>query len=116
MNNSRTPERHPVRKIAGFLVGNWPARIYLVVVAASIAFAVIATVVDSNPDASFAGVWPFFATMPWSLLLIGLVPDSEGLAAQSVLVGILAVGTLANLATIGWLVNLVRGPSAAPAR
>jgi hypothetical protein len=92
------PEPHLVRKITRFLFGSWAAWIYLAVVAASIVFAVVSVATDTGEGANLAGVWPFFATMPWSLVFIGVI----------------VVSALANLATIGALMHVIRRAPAAP--
>jgi hypothetical protein len=116
-NNPVAPRSEPnlVRKITHFLFGSWAAWIYLGVVAASIAFAVISIVTDTGEGPNLAGVWPFFATMPWSLLFIGVIaevvadnPDAGW--TSFALVGVVAFSALANLATIGGLMHVIRRP------
>jgi hypothetical protein len=111
-------EPHLVRKITHFLFGSWAAWIYLAVVAASIAFAVISLATDDGESgANFAGVWPFFATMPWSLVFIGVIAETvagnpDAGWASAALIGVVAVSALANLATIGGLMHVIRRPPA----
>ena len=108
---NRPSERHLVRKVSHFLFGSWAAWIYLALVAASIGYAVISLATDSGDDPNFAGVWPFFATMPWSLVFIGFVAEtSDSISATYWLVGIVAISALANLATIGGLMHVIRRP------
>jgi len=108
-NTEQTPPgRPPILRIAGFLVGNWPSRIYLALVLASVLFAVASITTYQGSDANLAAVWPILMTLPWTLLFIWLVPDSGGVGAALALVGIVTVATLLNMAIISWLVRLVR--------
>ncbi|MET7854373.1 hypothetical protein AB0D78_22435 [Streptomyces avermitilis] len=56
-------------------VDNWLARGYLVVVAASLGFFLYAAYV--SPDPGFAGIWPFMATAPLSILALPLPTLAE---------------------------------------
>lgn len=100
-----------VRKTAGFLFGSRLAWIYLAVVVASVAFTVISIATDTSGDPNFAAVWPFFATMPWSLIFAGFVPETSNIVSSpTALIGVVVVSTLANLATIGAFVHVIRSP------
>ena len=71
------PAQRRLRTTTRFLVGNWPARVYLALVLGTVVYAVLAGSIGDRPDASLAGVWPFLATAPTSVALIGLVPDQQ---------------------------------------
>ena len=91
---------------------NWVSRAYLLVFAALMVWVIVDTDVVVHPDASFAGVWPFFLTLPTSLLLLQL-PDLDG---WGLLAG-LTVAALVNATLLGLLVRVVRRPGAgAPGR
>jgi hypothetical protein len=79
---------------------NWVSRGYLLVFAALLVWVVVDGLAASPPDASLAGVWPFFWTLPTSLLLLPL-PGVEG---WILLVG-LAVAALVNATLLGLLVR-----------
>ena len=107
-NLDASERRHPARTVAGFLFGSVAAWLYLALVAASVVFTVIALTVAPSDDANFAAVWPLFATMPWSLILISFVPELSQHTGGLALIGIVVVSALANLATIGALMHVIR--------
>ncbi len=82
---------------------NWVSRAYLLLFAALLVWVIVDTDVVVHPDASFAGVWPFFLALPTSLLLLQL-PDLDG---WGLLAG-LTVAALVNATLLGLLVRVVR--------
>ncbi|GIF51789.1 hypothetical protein DFJ67_1660 [Asanoa ferruginea] len=77
-----------------FPIDNWPSRIYLLLVAAAVAFAAVDSALTS-PDASFSAIYMLILTAPISLL------------AAIPLVGV-AIGALVNATVIGALAHLAR--------
>ena len=113
---TRTATGHRLRSAAGFLAGNWPARLYLTLVAGTVVYAALAGSLGDQPDAGLAGVWPFLAAAPGSLVLIGLVPES-GPRAGVGLLAVLVAGVLINTAIISALVHVTLDQDAGlPAR
>ncbi|WP_405862535.1 hypothetical protein OG407_29205 [Streptomyces sp. NBC_01515] len=97
-----------LRTLLAPAVDNWPARAYLAVVAASLAFFLCATYV--LPDPGFAGIWPLMATAPTSLLTLLLQTTSPlFFAAAAALCG------LANAVLLGRLAHRLRAPEGHPA-
>ncbi|MGY1435682.1 SCO4225 family membrane protein [Streptomyces reniochalinae] len=86
------------------LLLNPASLVYLALVGVSVLLTVGVSLFGSGPDASFAGVWMFFATAPVSVLLLPLVPDSGW--ALALLVGLSA---LVQAAAIGALYRALRG-------
>lgn len=79
---------------------NWVSRIYLLVFAGLLVWTVLDALVVPHPDASFAGVWPFFWTVPTSLLLLAL----PGLNGWTLLAG-LTVAAVVNATLLGLLMR-----------
>ncbi|MEU5835885.1 hypothetical protein ABZ820_19735 [Streptomyces diacarni] len=77
---------------------------YLALVVAAVLFTAGVSLFDSGADASFAGVWMFFATAPVSVLLLPLVPDTGW--AVALLIGLSA---LVQAAAIGAVYRALRG-------
>lgn len=100
-----TTARQQLRTAARFMVGNWPARLYLTLVLGSVIYAALAGSIGHQPDANLSGVWPFLVAAPGSLVLIGLVPESGPLAGVGLLLVLLA-GVIANTAIISALVHV----------
>ncbi|MGI5472827.1 SCO4225 family membrane protein [Streptomyces sp. CA-132043] len=86
---------HPVLRTVRQALGSLVARLYLVVCAALLVWAVVVSYGD-NPDASFAGVVPTIATAPVSLVMLAL-PDDFSMFFLPVI-----VGALVNAVIIGW--------------
>lgn len=89
-----------------WFVGGWLSRIYLVVVAAVTAWSLWEVLTWDQPDATFAGVWPMFLTMPLSLPLMMLTPDDQ--AGPLLFSACIAVSALVNAAALNGLVVFVR--------
>lgn len=85
---------------------NWVSRGYLLVFAAVLVWVAVDTLFVSHPDASFAGVWPFFLAAPTSLLVLAL-PDLD---AWALLVS-LAVAAFVNAMLLGLLVRALTSSS-----
>ncbi|MEV6538472.1 hypothetical protein [Streptomyces sp. NPDC051665] len=107
---TRTSARAHVRlrTLLAPAVDNWPARAYLAVVAASLAFFLCADYILTDP--TFAALWPLMATAPAGFLAF-LLPTSSPLvfAAATALCG------LANAVLLGHLAHRLRAPEAHPA-
>ena len=71
------------------------ALVYLAICAGLLVWALVVSS-GEQPDASFAGVIPLFATMPVSLILL-VLPDH-----MSMLFVAIALGALVNAFVIGW--------------
>jgi len=85
------------------------ARVYLLVCAALLVWAVVVSASDSS-DESMAGVIPLLATAPASFVPLMLLP--EGVA---MFVGTVVIGALVNAVFIGWCARaLRRGRSQGP--
>jgi hypothetical protein len=99
-----------VKRLLCAAFDNWVSRAYLLAFAALLVWVIVDTDVVVHPDASFAGVWPFFLTLPTSLLLLRL-PDLDG---WGLLAG-LAVAALVNATLLGLLARAVRPARRPPA-
>lgn len=97
-----------LRTLLAPAVDNWPARAYLALVAASLAFFLTAAYI--LPDPGFAGIWPLMATAPTGFLAV-LLPMSSPLAfaAATALCG------LANAVLLGRLARTLRPREGHPA-
>ncbi|WP_405992556.1 SCO4225 family membrane protein [Streptomyces sp. NBC_00986] len=104
--SARTHAR--LRTLLAPAVDNWPARAYLAVVAASLAFFLCADHILADP--TFAGLWPLMATAPAGFLAF-LLPTSSPLAfaAATALCG------LANAVLLGRLARTLRPREGHPA-
>jgi hypothetical protein len=98
MTRSAARRYRPLAAVAD----NWVSRGYLLVFAALLVWVVLDTLVVDHPDASFAGVWPFFWTLPTSLLL-WLIPGLDGW----LLLAGLTVAALVNATLLGLFVRAV---------
>ena len=105
---TRTNAHARLRTLLAPAVDNWPARAYLALVAASLAFFLTAAYV--LPDPGFAGIWPLMATAPAGFLAF-LLPTASPLAfaAATALCG------LANAVLLGHLAHRLRAGEAHPA-
>lgn len=106
---------HRLRALLAPAVDNWPARVYLAVVAVALGFFLIA--VYALPDPGFAGIWPIMATAPLSFLVLIAVPGTETgpewlspllFAGGTVLAG------LVNATLLGRLAHRLRSPQVRP--
>lgn len=93
------------------LLLNPASLVYLALVAASVLFTVGVTLFAPGPDASFAGVWMFFATAPVSVVLLPVLPG-EGWG----MVLLLAVSALVQAAAVGAVYGALRGRRVTTAR
>ncbi|MFF5011362.1 SCO4225 family membrane protein [Streptomyces phaeochromogenes] len=118
--DSAHPRLKGIQALLAPAVDNWLARGYLAVVAAAVGFFLYAAYV--LPDPGFAGIWPFMATAPLSILavLVSLVVSPEwnpALAWLSPLVfsaGAVLAG-LFNAVLLGRLARRLRAPEPRPA-
>ncbi|MEU1265339.1 hypothetical protein ABZ473_25370 [Streptomyces cellulosae] len=109
----QTPPAHPRRALLAAAVDNWPARIYVAVVAAALGTFLYAVLL--SPDPGLAGIWPLLAAAPLSFLAATVsLPAEFGLPWMSTLVfttGIVLAG-LVNAVLIGRLTRRIGGPAA----
>ncbi|MEW2102609.1 hypothetical protein AB0955_08165 [Streptomyces cellulosae] len=109
----QTPPARPRRALLSAAVDNWPARIYVAVVAAALGTFLYAVLL--SPDPGFAGIWPLLAAAPLSFLAAAVsLPAEFGLPWMSTLVftaGIVLAG-LVNAVLIGRLTRRIGGPAA----
>ncbi|MXQ61986.1 SCO4225 family membrane protein [Streptomyces sp. XHT-2] len=107
------PPARPRRALLAAAVDNWPARIYVAVVAAALGTFLYAVLL--SPDPGFAGIWPLLAAAPLSFLAAAVsLPAEFGLPWMSTLVftaGIVLAG-LVNAVLIGRLTRRIGGPAA----
>jgi hypothetical protein len=94
-----TRTRARLRTLLAPAVDNWPARAYLAMVAASLAFFLCADYILADP--TFAALWPLMATAPAGFLAF-LLPTS-------------ALCGLANAVLLGRLAHRLRAREAHPA-
>jgi hypothetical protein len=97
-----------MRRALDFLVGNWFARAYLLLVAI---FAVVSLAAGrfGGEEASFAaGFFLILLTVPWSLLMPSPVDLPSGWLGEVIFYGGLAVSALINMAMISLVVHAVR--------
>jgi hypothetical protein len=93
-------------KIVRWFAGSPLSRIYLLVVAAVTAWSLWETLTWSRPDATFAGVWPMFLTMPLSLPLVTVLPDDW--TDPLPFVACITVAALVNAAALNGLITIGR--------
>jgi hypothetical protein len=90
-------------------VDNWPARVYVAVVAAALGTFLYAVLL--SPDPGFAGIWPLIAAAPLSFLAVAVsAPAEYSLPWLGTLVftaGVVLAG-LVNAVLIGRLARTVR--------
>ena len=97
-----------MRRALGFLVGNWFARAYLLLVAI---FAVVSLAAGrfGGEEASFAASFLLILlTVPWSLLMPSPADLPSGWFGEVIFFGGLAVSALLNAAAISLVVHAVR--------
>jgi hypothetical protein len=81
------------------LVGNWPSRIYLGIVAAALLLWLVVTLTWNQPDANMSGVSALLVTLPVSLVVLMSSSDAPG--HPELYVAAVLVGALVNDAAIG---------------
>ncbi|EST27013.1 hypothetical protein N566_23595 [Streptomycetaceae bacterium MP113-05] len=91
-----TSRPSPARRTLGLVAGNRFSQVYLLIVLALLVWVAIDTTLVHQEDASFAGVIPMLATLPWGLA-VALLPDGSTAGFFAVI----AVGALINAALIG---------------
>ncbi|MBO8198277.1 SCO4225 family membrane protein [Streptomyces smyrnaeus] len=96
-----TPSTPAVLRTVREALGSLAARIYLAGCAVLLVWAVVVSQAD-QPDASFAGVVPVFATAPASLILL-VLPDHLSMVFVAV-----GLGALVNAVLIGWCARALR--------
>lgn len=113
---SERPRPHRTRALLAPAVDNWPARGYLVVVAAALGFFLYAAYV--LPDPGFAGIWPLMATAPLGILafLAATPAEYSSLAWLSPLVftAATALAGLFNAVLLGRLAHRLRAGEPRP--
>ncbi|GAB6897652.1 SCO4225 family membrane protein [Kineosporia succinea] len=82
---------------AQLVLASRPALAYLAVVTAAGLFTVWSTSTHDAPDADLSGVWPIFATLPWSLPLMTVTPENPAAFAA-----VIAISALVNATLIAW--------------
>ncbi|MFI9466042.1 SCO4225 family membrane protein [Streptomyces sp. NPDC052492] len=113
---ARRPDRapsarpHSGRTLLAAAVDNWPARVYVAVVAAALGTFLYAVLL--SPDPGFAGIWPILAAAPLSFLAAAASAPAEyhSLPWLGTLVfsaGVVLAG-LVNAVLIGLLARTVR--------
>ncbi|MGV9812475.1 SCO4225 family membrane protein [Streptomyces cellulosae] len=109
----QTPPARPRRALLAAAVDNWPARIYVAVVAAALGTFLYAVLL--SPDPGFAGIWPLLAAAPLSFLAAAVsLPAEFGLPWMSTLVftASIVLAGLVNAVLIGRLTRRIGGPAA----
>ncbi|MFG1925720.1 SCO4225 family membrane protein [Cryptosporangium sp. NPDC048952] len=100
-------------RILQLAFGNWFSRAYLIGVALVAAFVTVTVLTWDQPDANLAGVWLIFVTLPFSLPLLAITPDS--VLGPVTFYAACALAAFANAATIGAMVALYRRTRRHPA-
>jgi hypothetical protein len=99
-------------------IDNWFSRAYLIVCAALLIWTAVDALFVSHDDASFAGVWPIFATLPTSLIVVLLAGGAGFLLPSGATVPLffllLVAAALVNATLLGMLVRWQRRPSSRP--
>ncbi|MDV9175510.1 hypothetical protein R6V09_36040 [Streptomyces sp. W16] len=106
-----------LRALLAPAVDNWPARVYLAAVTASVVFFLCAAYV--LPDPGFAGVWPLITTAPLSFVPLAVsipaeLPDLSWLSPPLFAAGCALCG-LVNAVLLGRLAHRLRVREAHPA-
>jgi hypothetical protein len=100
------------KRIVSAATDNWPSRVYLTVCAALLIWTAADAVIGNNEGPSFAGIWPIFATLPTSLLVVLLAGGIGFLLPSSVTLPLflilLAVAALINATLLGLLLRRLR--------
>ncbi|MFF5594820.1 SCO4225 family membrane protein [Streptomyces althioticus] len=71
----QAPPARPRRALLAAAVDNWPARVYVAVVAAALGTFLYAVLL--SPDPGFAGIWPLLAAAPLSFLAAAVSAPAE---------------------------------------
>ena len=100
---ARTPHTSPGRRALGLMAGNRISQVYLLVVLALLVWTAVDSTLVQQQDASFAGVFPMLATLPWGLA-VALLPDGSTLGFFAVVIA----GALINATLIGLIVRHAR--------
>jgi hypothetical protein len=100
------------KRILSAATDNWLSRVYLTVCAALLIWTVGDALFANNEDPSFAGVWPIFATLPTSFLVVLLAGGIGFLLPSAVtlplFVILLAVAAVINATVLGLLLRWLR--------
>ncbi|MFF0811200.1 SCO4225 family membrane protein [Streptomyces albogriseolus] len=106
----RTLSARPRRTLLAAAVDNWPARVYVAVVAAALGTFLYAVLL--SPDPGFAGIWPLIAAAPLSFLAAAVSAPAEyslpWLGTLVFTVGVALAG-LVNAVLIGRLTRRIGG-------
>ena len=100
-------------RILQLAFGNRFSRAYLIGVALVGALVTASLVAWDQPDANLAGVWLIFVTMPFSLPLLAIAPDS--VLGPVAFYAACALAAVANAAFIGGMLALYRRGRRRPA-
>lgn len=105
-------DRSGWKRILSAATDNWPSRVYLTVCAALLVWTAFDAVLANDEGPSFAGVWPIFATLPTSLLVVLLAGGIGFLLPSAVTIPLfvilLAVAALINATLLGLLLRWLR--------
>ncbi|MEV0850665.1 hypothetical protein AB0J21_33270 [Streptomyces sp. NPDC049954] len=93
----------PLHRMMAAATDNWFSRGYLVVFAATLVWFGVDTLFVNHPDASFAGVWPMFLTLPTGLLLLLW----SAIPGWALVVG-MALAALVNATLLGLFVRVMK--------
>ncbi|MGX9873842.1 SCO4225 family membrane protein [Streptomyces cellulosae] len=108
----QAPSARPRRALLAAAVDNWPARVYVAVVAAALGTFLYAVLL--SPDPGFAGIWPILAAAPLSFLAVAVSSPAEyalpWLGTLLFTAGITLAG-LVNAVLIGRLTRRIGGPA-----
>ncbi|WP_314172071.1 SCO4225 family membrane protein [Streptomyces winkii] len=100
------------RRILSAATDNWLSRGYLAVCAALLIWTVADAVLGNNEGPSIAAVWPIFATLPTSFLVVLLAGGAGFLLPSAVtlplFVILLAVAAVINATLLGLLLRWLR--------
>ncbi|NLU71937.1 hypothetical protein HCC61_04435 [Streptomyces sp. HNM0575] len=111
-------DRSAWRRILSAATDNWLSRGYLAVCAALLIWTVGDALFANDEGPSFAGVWPIFATLPTSLLVVLLVGGLGFLLPSAVTLPIfvilLAAVALINATLLGLLLRWARKSRSRP--
>ncbi|MFJ4770625.1 SCO4225 family membrane protein [Streptomyces uncialis] len=103
MPNASRPHRFPrLRAMLAPAVDNWPARVYLAAVAASLG--VFLVVVYASSDPGFVGIWPTMTTAPLGIVALLVTPGADsalGWLSTPVFTVGAALAGLANATLLG---------------
>jgi hypothetical protein len=96
-----------MRKVLRFVLGNWFARAYFLLIAV-VAVLVFVVLEVGGEDANLAGVWLILVTLPGSLLASPVAGLASGRLSTVIFFGTLVVSALINAAVISLVVHAVR--------